>query len=226
MSKLIWDAVGAKRYEKGNDRGVLYPTVEGVYGKGVSWDGLISVSESPSGGESNPQYADNIKYADITGKEEFGASIEAFSYPLEFAKCDGTAEPIPGVFIGQQGRTSFGMAYTTGVGNDIDEDLGYKIHLLYGCKAAPSEKGYTTDTNSPEAITFSWEITTTPVKVPGYKPSATFVIDSTIHTPEKMKLIEDILYGSDPVTIGEETTEGTDPRLPLPAEIIELMKTV
>ena len=214
MVKLKWDQVSEKVYETGVDRGVLYiPNNLGVYANGFPWNGLISVSESPSGAESNKQYADNQVYLNLTSAEEFSATLEAFTYPDEFAQCDGSAELAAGVFIGQQRRKSFGLAYRSLIGNDVEAtDYGYKLHLVYGGLAAPTEKAYTTVNDSPEAITFSWEISTTPVDVPGHKPSATLTIDSTKVDAGKLADLEAILYG----------TAGADPRMPLPEEIIAL----
>jgi hypothetical protein len=218
MARLKWDQTGERVYETGVDHGVLYaPNNDGEYNEGFVWNGLVSVSESPSGAEATPQYADNIKYLNLVSAEEFGATIEAFTYPDEFAQFDGTAEPQPGVLVGQQTRGTFGLAYRTLVGNDVaGTDLGYKLHLIYGALAAPTEKAYNTVNESPEAITFSWELTTTPVEVPGHKPSATLVVDSTKVDPAKLEALENILYGS----------EGTEPRLPLPSEVIDLFEPV
>jgi hypothetical protein len=217
MATLTWDGVGDRKYETGVDRGVLYiPDEAGVYNDGVAWNGLVSVSESPSGAEANPQYADNVKYLNLFSAEEFGATIEAFTYPDEFAPFDGLGVPVAGVTIGQQARKSFGLGYRTKIGNDIDgDDHGYKLHLVYGCSASPSEKAYTTINDSPEAITFSWEITTIPVAVPGMKPTAIITVDSTKVDSTKLAALETILYGS----------VGVDPRLPLPAEVIELFES-
>lgn len=213
--ELTWDQVGERLYETGVDRGVLYlPDAQGDYIEGYAWNGLTTITESPSGAESNPQYADNIKYLNLVSAEEFGATIEAFTYPDEFGQCDGTAEPEPGIYLGQQGRRSFGLAYRTRLGNDLDgTDYGYKLHLIYGALAAPSEKAYGTINDSPEAIAFSWEVTTTPVIVDGFKPTALVTIDSTKVAPADLAALEDILYG----------TVGDDPRLPLPAEVIALV---
>lgn len=215
MSKLVWDETGKRFYETGVKQGVLYPQAEGgTYPLGVAWNGLTAVTESPSGAEASPVYADDIKYLNLMSAEEFGASIEAYTYPDEFAQCDGSAEIAKGVMIGQQVRKAFGLSYRTTLGNDTDgNDYGYKLHLIYGALAAPSEKGYATINDSPEAITFSWELTTTPVTVAGFKPTASLVIDSTKADPAKLKALEDILYG----------TENEEPRLPLPDEIVELM---
>lgn len=217
MTVLEWDQVGERLYETGVDHGVLYlPDETGDYVEGHAWNGLTTVTESPSGAESNPQYADNIKYLNLVSAEEFGATIEAFTYPDEFGQCDGTAEPEPGIYLGQQGRRSFGLAYRTRLGNDLDgTDHGYKLHLVYGALAAPSEKAYATINDSPEAITFSWEVTTTPVSVTGYKPTALLVVDSTKVDATALAELEDILYG----------TEVDDPRLPQPDEVIELVGT-
>lgn len=214
MAKLVWDAVGERHYETGVNQGVLYPRdANGAYPLGVVWNGLASVQESPSGAEANPVYADNIKYLNLLSVEEFGATIEAYTYPDEFAICDGSAAIATGVMIGQQSRPVFGMCYKTILGNDADgADHGYKLHLVYGAQAAPSEKGYQTVNDSPEAITFSWEITTTPVAVTGKKPTACLTIDSTKVNSATLATLEDILYG----------TVGADPRLPLPDEIATL----
>lgn len=215
MSKLTWDETGKRLFETGVKQGVLYPiSAEGVYNKGVAWNGLTSVSESPSGAEATDLYADDTKYLSLLSAETFGATIEAYTYPDEFAECDGTAELTTGVTIGQQARKVFGLCYRTTVGNDVDgNDHGYKLHLIYGCKATPSEKAYSTINDSPEAITFSWEINTTPVTVEGYKPTASLVVDSTKVTSEKMAKLEDILYGS----------ESTEARLPLPTEVVTIL---
>jgi len=223
MAKLVWDKIGERFYETGVKKGVLYlQESDGTYPKGVAWNGLISVTESPSGAEATPLYADDIKYLNLISAEEFGATIEAYTYPDEFAQCDGSAEIVTGVMIGQQSRKPFGLSYVTTLGNDVDgNEYGYKIHIIYGALAAPSEKGYSTINDSPEAITFSWEITTTPVNVPGHKPTACITIDSTKADPNKLADLEKILYGKDPTTPGG--TDGVDPKLPLPDEIITLM---
>ena len=223
MSKLVWDKTGERYYETGVNQGVLYPEGEdGTYSNGVAWNGLISVTESPSGAEVTPLYADNIKYLNLMSAEEFGATIEAYTYPEEFAQCDGSAEIATGVMIGQQNRKTFGLSYKTALGNDVDgNDYGYKLHLIYGALAAPSEKGYATINDSPEAITFSWEVTTTPVPVTGFKPTASITIDSTKVDATKLAALEEILYGKDPTK--SDGDDGVDPRLPLPDEIIELM---
>lgn len=226
MSKIKWDETGKRYYETGVDHGVLYPIgSNGKYDKGVAWNGLISVTEAPSGAEPNNLYADNIKYLVLVGAEDFGYTIEAYTYPDEWAACDGSAEPVPGMSIGQQARKVFGLVHRTKLGNDTDgQDHGYKLHLLYGGLASPSERGYQTVNDSPEAITFSWEVTTTPVDVPGFKPTACVIIDSTKVDGEKLAALEEILYGKDPAAEGG--TDGTEPRLPLPAEVIELLKDV
>ncbi len=218
MAKLVWDKVGERFYETGTSKGVLYPQDStGAYPKGVVWNGLTAVTESPSGAEATDLYADDIKYASLRSAETFGGTIEAYTYPDEFAACDGSAEVAKGVTIGQQSRNSFGLSYVTQIGNDTStsEDDGYKLHIVYGATASPSEKAYTTINDSPEAITFSWELSTTPVNVPGHKPTATIVINSLKADAAKLKALEDILYG----------TEEGEPRLPLPEEIITLFGT-
>ena len=216
MSKLVWDQTGEKYYETGVKNGVLYPQSNGgTYPKGVAWNGLISVTESPSGAEATPLYADDIKYLNLMSTEEFGATVEAYTYPDEFEECDGSADIAPGVSIGQQKRKAFGMCYKTTLGNDVDNNnYGYKLHIIYNALAAPSEKAYATINDSPEAITFSWELTTTPVIVEGFKPTASITIDSTKADPTKLKALEDILYGA----------AETEARLPLPNEVATLMK--
>ena len=217
MSKLVWDQTGEREYETGVKNGVLYVQGEGgTYPKGVAWNGLISVTESPSGAEATALYADDIKYLNLMSNEEFGATIEAYMSPEEFDQCDGTASIATGVFIGQQKRKTFGMAYKTTIGNDVDgNDHGYKIHLIYGALAAPSEKAYSTINDSPEAMTLSWEVSTTPVTVDGFKPTATVVIDSTKVDKKKLTALEDILFG----------TESKEARLPLPDEIVSIVGT-
>ena len=226
MSKLVWDKTGERYYETGVKNGVLYPIQpNGTYSKGVAWNGLTAVTESPSGAENTPLYADDIKYLNLVSAEEFGATVEAYTYPDEFAECDGSASIADGVMIGQQARKIFGMSYKTTVGNDVDGNShGYKLHLIYGATASPSEKAYATINDSPEAITFSWEIATTPVNVTGFKPTASLVIDSTKADPTKLSSLEEILYGKDPTSEG--ASDGVDPRLPLPDEIVTIMKTV
>lgn len=224
MSKIVWDETGKRTYETGVDHGVLYPQVSGAYPKGVAWNGLTSVNESPSGAEANPQYADNIKYLNLVSAEDFGATIEAFTYPDEWAECDGSAVLTPGVSIGQQTRKTFGLCYRTVLGNDTDgQDHGYKLHLVYNALAKPSEKNYQTVNDSPEAISFSWEITTTPVAITDHKPAACITIDSTKVDKTKLAALETLLYGKDPTTA--EANDGVDPKLPLPAEVIALLKT-
>lgn len=224
MSKIVWDETGKRTYETGVDHGVLYPQVSGAYPKGVAWNGLTSVNESPSGAEANPQYADNIKYLNLVSAEDFGATIEAFTYPDEWAECDGSAVLTPGVSIGQQTRKTFGLCYRTVLGNDTDgQDHGYKLHLVYNALAKPSEKNYQTVNDSPEAISFSWEITTTPVAITDHKPAACITIDSTKVDTTKLAALETLLYGKDPTTA--EANDGVDPKLPLPAEVIALLKT-
>lgn len=226
MSKLIWDNTGERTYETGVNQGVLYPQGDGgTYPTGVAWNGLTAVTESPSGAEPTPLYADNIKYLNLISNEEFGATIEAYTYPDEFAQCDGSAEISTGVMIGQQSRKAFGLAYKTTIGNDTDGiDYGYKLHIIYGAMASPSEKGYATINDSPEAITFSWELTTTPVPISGFKPTASITIDSTKTAADKLKALEDILFGADATT--DPVAEAIVSHLPLPDEIIELMGAI
>lgn len=223
MSKIVWDKVGERTYETGIDHGVLYvQATGGLYPKGVAWNGLTGVTESPSGAEANPQYADNIKYLNLVSAEEFGATIAAFTYPEEFGVCDGTADPVPGVTLGQQGRKQFGLCYRTVLGNDVDgQDHGYKLHLIYNALAAPSEKDYQTINESPEAINFSWEVTTTPIAVTGYKPTAALTINSTKVDAAKLAALEVILYGKDATT--DPAAEAVDPRLPLPDEVLTIL---
>ena len=216
MSRLVWDQDGERTYETGVESGVLYPkSDDGTYPKGYAWNGLTGVSEAPSGAEETPIYADNIKYLSLTSVEEFGATITAYTYPAEFEQCDGSADIAPGVTVGQQDRIPFGLAYKTQIGNDTKgNNHGYKLHLVYGAKAKPSSKDYKSINGDPEAIELSWEISTTPIKVPGFKPTAILTIDSTKVNGTKLAKLEDILFGS----------ETSDARLPLPAEIIEIMK--
>lgn len=215
MSKIVWDQTGERLYETGVKQGVLYVQDSGgTYPKGVAWNGLTAVTESPSGAEATPLYADDIKYLNLISTEELGGTIEAYTYPDEFAECDGSASIATGVYIGQQPRKTFGMCYTTTVGNDVDSNAhGYKLHLIYGALASPSEKAYSTINDSPEAITFSWEFSTTPVNVTGFKPTANIVIDSTKVASEKMTALEKILYGDTEV----------EPRLPLPDEVAQVI---
>ena len=214
MSKLVWDKTDERIFETGVNKGVLYPfnTQTKQYDNGVVWNGLTGVTESPSGAEATPLYADNIKYLNLLSAEEFGATVEAYTYPDEFAECNGEANLVAGVVAGQQKRKMFGMSYQTKVGNADDPEAGYKIHLIYGAKAAPSEKAYATVNDSPEAITFSWELSTTPVDVPNLKPTASLVIDSTKADATKLAALEAILYGS----------ESTEARLPLPEEVARI----
>ena len=215
MSKLVWDKTGERRYETGVKNGVLFPQeTNGTYGNGVAWNGLTAVTESPSGAEATPLYADDIKYLNLMSVEQFGATIEAYTYPDEFAECDGSASLTPGVTIGQQPRKAFGMSYKTTIGNDVKNNkFGSKIHLIYGALAAPSERAYASINDSPEAITFSWEISTTPVEVKGFEPTAHLEIDSTKVDKDKLAAFEKILYGS----------ESDEARLPLPDEVATLL---
>lgn len=215
MAKLVWDQTGERLYETGVKNGVLYvQSSTGTYPKGVAWNGLTAVTQSPSGAEATPLYADDMKYLNLYSAEEFGATIEAYTYPDEFAECDGSAELADGVFVGQQPRKAFGLVYKTVLGNDVKNNkYGYKLHIIYGAMAAPSEKAYATINDSPEAITFSWELTTTPVAVEGFEPTAYIEIDSTKADPTKLAALEKKLFGD----------ESTEAELPLPAEIKALM---
>lgn len=214
MSKLVWDQTSERYYETGVKQGVVYPQVEGAYPKGVAWNGLTAFNESPSGAESTPLYADDIKYLNLVSAEEYACTIEAYTYPDEFAQCDGSAELVPGVMIGQQTRKAFGLSVKTTLGNDTEgNEYGYKLHLVYGGMAAPSEKSYATINDSPEAITFSWEVSTTPVTVTGFKPTACITIDSTKVDGTKLEALEAVLYGS----------ESEEARLPLPDEVAQIM---
>jgi hypothetical protein len=213
MSKIVWDATGERNFETGVRQCVLYVQQAGAYPKGVAWNGITAVTESPSGAESTPLYADDIKYLNLVSAEEFGATIEAYTYPDEFKECNGEAELVAGINIGQQYRKTFGVCYRTTIGNDVDgNNHGYKLHIIYGAQAAPSEKSYSTINDSPEAITFSWEVTTTPVNVTGHKPTASITIDSTKVDADKLAALEAILYGDDEA----------EARLPLPDEIATL----
>ncbi len=215
MAELVWDQIGERLYETGVDHGVLYipDTLTGEYDTGVAWNGLVTVTESPSGAEASPQYADNIKYLNLYSAEEFGATIEAFTYPPEFAQFDGISEPSPGVLVGQQSRRGFGLSYRSLIGNDVDgADHGYKLHLVYGAMASPSEKAYGTQNDSPEPITLSWELTTTPVPVTGMKPTALITINSLLVDPADLTALETLLYGA----------AATEPQLPMPDEVIAL----
>nr|DAN59140.1 MAG TPA: tail tube protein [Caudoviricetes sp.] len=216
MAVLMWDQEGKRLYETGVEKCALYPRdTTGAYPKGVAWNGITTVTESPSGAEATPIYADNNKYLNLFSTEELGLTIEAYTYPDEFAECDGSASIVEGVYAGQQRRTSFGLAYKTLLGNDVaGTDHGYRLHLVYGCTASPSEKGFSTVNDSPEAISFSWSVTTTPVEVTGLKPTALLTIDSTKVEKTKLKALEDVLYG----------TESGTPRLPLPNEVKTLLQ--
>lgn len=220
MAKLEWDKTGAHYFENGVDHGVLYPQTDGeasggvVYGNGVAWNGLTSVTQSPEGAEPSAVYADNIKYLSLLSVEEFNATIEAYTYPDEFAACDGSASLGEGVTIDQQARKTFCLSYRTKIGNDVNSDLGYKIHIIYGCLAAPSERAYETVNDSPEAMTLSWEISTTPVVVTGFKPTSHLVINSTKVKPAALKAIEDALYG----------TESESAKILMPDEVAALIK--
>lgn len=213
MSRITWDDIGSRFYETGVKKTVLYPMTNGAYTKGVPWNGVTAVNENPSGAEITPLYADDIKYLNLVSSEDYKSTIEAYTYPDEFAECDGSAEIATGVSIGQQKRKPFGLSYVTTLGNDTDgTDYGYKIHLVYGATAAPSDKSHGTVNESPEAVTFSWEVSTTPIDVPGFKPTATVTINSSKVTASQLSAIEDILYG----------TAQNEPRLPLPAELISI----
>lgn len=215
MAKLVWDQTGERLYETGVKNGVLYvQNADGTYPQGVAWNGLTAVTQSPSGAEATPLYADDTKYLNLYSAEEFACTVEAYTYPDEFAECDGSAELTTGVYVGQQPRKTFGLAYKTILGNDIlTNKYGYKLHLVYGGVAAPSEKAYATVNDSPEAITFSWEVSTTPVAVAGFEPTSYVEIDSTKVAPEKLAALEAILFGGD----------DTEARLPLPGEIATIM---
>ena len=217
MAKLVWDKSGERLYETGVKQGVLYvQDTAGTYPKGVAWNGLTAVTESPSGAEATALYADDIKYVNLVSAEELGGTIEAYMYPDEFAECDGSVALTPGMYIGQQDRKTFGLCYRTTLGNDTDSNNhGYKLHIIYGALAAPSEKAYATINDSPEAITFSWEFKTTPVNVTGHKPTASIVIDSTKVDAEKLAALEKILYGDTDV----------EARLPLPDEVAQVITT-
>jgi hypothetical protein len=216
MSKLAWDTVGERYYELGVSKGVLFPydKAKKTYSKGVAWNGLTGVSENPDGADLTDLWADNIKYASLRATENFKATIEAYTYPKEFEQCDGSAEIADGVNIGQQTRCPFGFTYVTKIGNDVDDELGYKLHIVYNATASPSDKSYETVNDSPDAITFSWEIETNPVDVTGYKPTSFITIDSTKADATKLKALEDKLYG----------TESEEPSLPTPDEIVAIMK--
>lgn len=221
---LSWDDTGDRLYETGVDRGVLYPVdSNGAYSTGVAWNGLTTVTETPSGAEATNIYADNIKYLELRSLEEYGGTIEAYTYPDEFAECDGSATLVPGLIAGQQPRKPFGFCFRSVLGNDVDKDThGYKLHLIYGCMASPSERSYATINDSPEAITFSWEFTTTPVTLSGHKPVSCLTIDSTKVDPTKLKDLENKLYGVS-TTTGESAVPGSAAYLPLPAEVIQTL---
>lgn len=222
MAKLEWDKTGERLYETGTDRGVLYVASNGTYPAGVAWNGLTGVDENPSGAEANAQYADNIKYLELRSAEDFGATVTAYTYPDEFEQCDGSAEPATGMYIGQQARKMFGMSYRTKIGNDVDGDEhGYYIHLIYGATASPSQRSYKTVNDSPEPIEFSWEVTTTPVNITGYKPVAHVRINSTKADSEHLAVLESVLYGTD----AEGNTEGTTASLPLPDAVKTILTT-
>lgn len=235
MARINWDQVGKRFYQTGVDHGVLYPQKDGAYPKGVSWSGLINITESPSGAEDNPLYADNMKYLSLKSAEELGLSITCYYYPPEWGACNGEAELIKGVRLGQQRRNTFGLCYRTKIGNDtVGEDLGYILHLVYGCSTSPSEESHNTVNESPEATEFSYDITTTPVSVSGrdadgkpFKPLSSISIKSTEIDPDKLKILEDILYGTDAASVSEDDLEsptaGTDARLPLPDELFEIL---
>ena len=221
-NKIVWDKTSERFYETGVKNVVLYTQTAGVYNDGCAWNGVTAITESPSGAESTALYADDIKYLNLISNEEFGATIEAYTYPSEFEKCDGTADLVTGVSIGQQKRETFGLSYRTVLGNDTDgNDYGYKLHLIYGCKASPSERAYSTISDSPEANTFSWELSTTPVSVNGFKPTSRITIDSTKCDKTKLAALEIILYGKDPTQPNGD--DGVAPRLPLPDEVKTLM---
>ena len=216
MARLIWDEVGQRFFETGVKNGVLYvQDNDGTYKNGVVWNGLTAVTESPSGAEETPLYADDVKYLTLRSAEEFGATVEAYTYPEEFEQCDGSASIAEGITIGQQARRAFGLCYRTSVGNDIQgQNFSYKLHLIYGCTVAPSEKSYSTINDNPEAITFSWELSTVPVPVDGFSPTASLVIDASKVDEGKMQLLENALFGDDQ----------NEAKLLLPNEIIELIK--
>ena len=222
MARLEWDKTGERLYETGTDRGVLYVASNGTYPTGVAWNGLTGVDENPSGAEANAQYADNIKYLELRSAEDFGATVTAYTYPDEFEQCDGSAEPTEGMYIGQQARKMFGMSYRTKIGNDVDgNEHGYYIHLIYGATASPSQRSYKTVNDSPEPIEFSWEVTTTPVNITGYKPVAHIRINSTKADSEKLAVLESVLYGAD----GEGNAEGRTASLPLPDAVKTILTT-
>lgn len=227
MSKITWDGTGDKRFENGDDHGVIYVMSGGTYGTGVAWNGLTAVTESPSGGDTNDLYADNIKYASLRGAESYGATIEAYTYPDEFAECDGSAQIADGVYIGQQERKTFGFTFRSNIGDDTDNNKGYKLHIIYGATVSPSQKSYQTVNENPEAISFSWELKTVPVAVTGHKPTASLTIDSTLADAEKLAVLEDVLYGRDAQEASGNNPAVTalTPRLPLPDEVYTIMTT-
>lgn len=222
--RIVWDAISKRYYETGVRMGVLYPIQsDGQYTKGVPWNGLTGITESPSGAEPTALWADDSKYLTLVSAEEYGGTITAYTYPDEFTQCDGSAEIVPGVFIGQQERKTFGLCYRTVLGNDVNSnEYGYKLHFVYGALASPSDQEHSTIDDNPDAVEFSWEFTTTPVPVSGFKPTACLTITSTKVDSEKLAALEEILYGKDPTTEGG--TDGVEPRLPLPDEIFALMK--
>lgn len=232
MSKLIWDKSGDRFWETGVSKGVLFPmsSTPGVYENGVAWNGLVNVTQSPTGAEANAIYADNIKYLNLMSVEELEASLEAYTYPDEFAECDGSALIAQGARIGQQSRKMFALSYQSKIGNDLNPELGYKIHIIYGCLAAPSEKSHDSVNDSPEAMTFSWDLTTTPVEVPGFKPTASIEIDSTKTDSTKLAALELILYGQNAIAASADPVVAAVPavpaRLPLPEEIITILGAV
>lgn len=227
MPALVWDTIGERYYQTGIEQAVLYPVdTNGTYTEGIAWSGITSVSESPSGADANKQYADNINYITLYSVEEYSGTIEAFTYPDEWMQCDGSLSPanVPGILIGQQPRKGFGLSYITKIGNDtVGQDLAYKIHLVYGCRASPSDRSFESVNDSPEAITFSWEFTTTPVAVEGYQPTSLLTIDSRMFTDANATKLTDflkVIHGSD----GTGNSDGTTARLPLPDEVIDLLK--
>lgn len=221
MAAIVWDDIGEKKFELGVDHGVLFVMEGTTYAKGVAWNGLTAVTESPSGAEANKNYADNIEYANVLSTEEFGGTIEAFTYPNEFKACDGFVDAKPGVSIGQQARAKFAFCYRTKIGNDTEgQDHGYQLHIVYGAQVSPSERSYTTINDSPELVSLSWEFTTTPIPVTGYKPTARIILDSTVVPAADMKAIEDKLYGTDG---SGEGSAGTESQLLMPADIFALV---
>lgn len=226
MSKIVWDKAGERFWETGVSKGVLFPmsATPGTYGDGVAWNGLVNVTQSPTGAEASAIYADNIKYLNLISVEELEASIEAYTYPDEFGECDGSAAIAQGAKIGQQARKMFALAYQSKIGSDLEPELGYKIHIIYGCMAGPSERSYDSVNDSPEAMTFSWDLTTTPVDVPGFKPTASIEIDSTKTDATKLAALELILYGTDATT--EPVGTAVPARLPLPEEIITVLGAI